>query len=152
MQKQCVSARVFWYQSLGFLAIIALTWVDELVGLRSLVLGHNDYIFQFRQSTLEMLLVLAVWLLVTGATRRLCARLRQAESFMRVCAWCRRIEYGSRWMKLEDFLKHGFDTPTSHGICDECLAKEKAAIALAKARKRQADAASVSQPSPELGG
>ncbi len=143
MQKQCVSARVFWYQSFGFLTIMGLGWLDELVGLGSLILGHNDYIFRFRQSALEMLLVLAVWLLVAGATRRLCARLRHVESFMRVCAWCRRIDYGNRWMKLEDFLRHGFDTPTSHGICDECLAKQKAAIALAKARKHQANRAVV---------
>jgi hypothetical protein len=132
--------RVFWSQSAGFLAIIALSWFDELTGLRSLVLGDHPYISDFRESTLEMLVVLVVWLLVANSTRRLIGQLRHLDAFMRVCAWCRRLDHGGRWIHLDEFLREGFNTPTSHGICAECLAKQKEAIAAAKPARNATEA------------
>ncbi len=135
MRKEARSTRILLYQSLGFLAIMSLSWFDELIGLRGLVLGNHPYISDFRESTLEMLTVLAVWLVVALSTHRVLSRTRHLESFMRVCAWCRRIEHCGRWMRIEEFLKMGFDTPTSHGICEECLEKERAALERAKATR-----------------
>ena len=124
--------KILLYQSAGFLIIIALSWIDECLDLHRLILGHNPYISDFRESTLEMLLILVVWLLVARVTRRFIARLRLLESFMKVCAWCRRIEYKGRWMPLEEFFEQGFDTPTSHGICRDCLDKTKSALEASK--------------------
>ena len=132
MNRQEKPGTVLAYQSVGFLALITLCWLDELVGLRSLVLDHHPFIQDFRESTLEMLLIFGVWLIVAGSTRRLFARVRHLEGFMRVCAWCRRIEYQGTWMPLEKFLQHGFDTPTTHGICGDCAEKTKTAIAQAR--------------------
>ena len=81
-----------------------------------------------------MLLFLAVWLLVSNSTRRLLKQVRQLEDFLRVCAWCRRIDYKGEWMPLEDFMEQGFDTPTTHGICPECLRQKKEAMERARAR------------------
>jgi hypothetical protein len=132
MDKQARPGSVLIYQSTGFLALIALCWLDELLGLRSLVLDNHPFIRDFRESTLEMLLILGVWLIVAGSTRRLFNRVLHLERFMKVCAWCRRIEYHGDWMPLEKFLEQGFDTPTSHGICADCAEKTKAAIERAK--------------------
>jgi len=61
------------------------------------------------------------------------------EKFMRVCAWCRRIHFKGEWMPLEEFMRQGFDTPTTHGICTECLRQQQAAVAKVKeARKMKA--------------
>src|SRR5215467_7627216 len=135
MNKHEKPGIVLAYQSLGFLVLIGLCWLDEFVGLRSLVLDNHPFIRDFRESTLEMLLILGVWLIVAGSTRRLFARVRHLEGFMKVCAWCRRIEYNGTWMPLEKFFEHGFDTPTSHGICCDCADKTKAAIERAKQLK-----------------
>jgi hypothetical protein len=51
---------------------------------------------------------------------------------MRVCAWCRRIFYRNRWIRLEEFMRQGFDTPTSHGICPECMRAETEQIERAR--------------------
>jgi hypothetical protein len=69
---------------------------------------------------------------VSGSTRRILDRIRYLEKFMRVCAWCRRIDYQGRWMPLEEFMQQGFDTPTTHGICKECLSREKEAYERSK--------------------
>lgn len=140
MEKETRLSKVLLYQSVGFLVIIALCWVIELTGLHKLVLGNHPYISDFRESTLEMLLILGVWLVVAGFTRRILRRVKHLEGFLRVCAWCRHIHYHGEWIRIEKFLQQGFDTPTTHGICPECLRKEQEAMAKAKERRAAAHA------------
>jgi hypothetical protein len=135
MQVKVPLSKVLFYQSVGFLAIITICWLIELIGLRKLVLGDHPYISDFRESTLEMLIVLAVWFLVAASTRRMLAHTRHLEGFMRICAWCHHIDYKGDWIRLEDFLERGFDTPTTHGICPQCLAEQQAAYRKAKAAR-----------------
>jgi hypothetical protein len=113
-------------QSVGFVTIIVLAWFNELVDLRSLILGDHPYISDFREATLEMLFVLVVWLLVTASTRRLLARLKTAENFLHMCGWCRRVRTKSGWLSLEKFLFQSHNTATSHGICEDCCRKQAA--------------------------
>ena len=126
------------YQSAGFMALIALTFLDELLALPSLIFGEQSVIADFRESSLKMLLILAVWFLVAGSTRRILAHVRHLEGFMRICAWCHHIDFKGRWISMEDFLQQGFDTPTTHGICPICLAKQQAAINKAKQERAAA--------------
>src|ERR1044071_2068922 len=92
MQKE-KRPRILIYQSAGFLAIIGLAWLDECLGLSSLILGNHTFLPEFHVSTLEMLLVLAVWLLVSTATRRVLEHVRRLEGFLKLCAWCHRVEH-----------------------------------------------------------
>ena len=117
---------------------MVLCYLDEFLKLPSLVFSDHPFTFVYRRSTLDILLVLAVWFLVSTSTRRIMERIRYLEKFMRVCAWCRQINYNNEWMPLERFMKHGFDTPTTHGICHECLAKQEALVERAKLAKKNA--------------
>ena len=132
MQNQVPISRVLRVQSLGFLVIIAVSLLNEFLDLRSLILENHPYISEFGGSALEMLIVLVVWLLVVGATRRVLLRVHYLEGFPRVCAWCHHINFKSRWVRLEEFLQREFDTPTTHGICPTCAQKQKAAIKAAR--------------------
>lgn len=125
-------SKILLYQSLGFLSIIALSWLDDSLKLSRLIFGENPILPEFHASALAMLFVFAVWLLVTASTRRMLDRVKHLEGFLKVCAWCRRIDHKNRWMPLEEFLQEGFDTPTSHGICEDCLKTQKEALARAK--------------------
>jgi len=130
--------RIVIYQNFGFLGIIALCFLDELIKLPSLIFSDHPFAFVYRRTTLEMLLVLAVWLVVSNSTRRVLERVQYLEKFMRVCAWCRRINYQGEWMRLEEFMKQGFDTPTTHGICTECLQLQRAAAEKARVSREAA--------------
>src|SRR5712664_339654 len=116
MKMNSQLTRVVLFQNLGFLAIIILCFLDELIQLPTLIFSDHPFVFIFRKSTLDMLLVLAVWFLVSTSTRRIMEHVRYLEKFMRVCSWCRRINYQDEWMPLEEFMRQGFDTPTTHGI------------------------------------
>src|ERR1043165_2791494 len=120
--------KVLLCQSLGFLAIVFLSWFDELVHLRSLILGSHPYISDFRESTFEMLFVLVIWFLVLAHTRRLMQRLDKLEALLRVCSWCRRIRTNDGWTHFEEYIAVKFDTKTSHAICQNCLGKQMAAV------------------------
>jgi len=126
MLKESRLGKVFLYQNLGFLAVILLGYIDELARLTTLVFGDSQW--QLGKSTLGMLMVLAVWFLVSTSTRRVLDRIRYLEKFMRICAWCHSVDHKGRWMPMEEFLRQGFDTPTTHGICPKCLAAQKGAI------------------------
>ena len=126
------------YQNIGFLAIAVLCYLDELLHLPSLIFSEHPFAFLFQRSTIEFLLVLAVWFVVSGSTRRILEHVHYLEKFLRVCSWCRRINYQDRWMPLEEFMQQGFDTPTTHGICTECLRKQQAAAEKAKAARQSA--------------
>jgi len=130
------------FQNLGFLVILLICYLDDLLKLPALVFSGHPFAFLFRRTTLEFLLVLAVWFLVSNSTRRILEHVQYLEKFMRVCAWCRRIHFQGEWMPLEKFMRQGFDTPTTHGICTECLQKQQAAAAQAKAARDRAAAAS----------
>jgi len=130
MKMNSKLTRIVVYQNLGFLGIMAIGYLDELIKLPALIFSGEPFVFS--RSTLDMLIVLAVWLLVSASTRRILERVRYLEKFMRVCGWCRRIDYRGEWMRLEDFMAQGFDTPTTHGICPECLSQQKAAAERAK--------------------
>lgn len=119
-------------QSAGFLAIILVCLFDELLGLSSLVLGDHSYIVDLKDFTVKMLLIMCVWLLVSGSTRRILDHAQHLAKFMKVCAWCRRIEHEGRWMPLEAFFRTSLAKPTSHGICEECLRKAKTQIDAAR--------------------
>jgi hypothetical protein len=140
MKKNSQLTKIVLYQNLGFLAIIALCYLNELIKLPTLIFSDHPFAFVYRRTTLEMLLFLAVWFLVSMTTRRLLKRVRQLEDFMRVCSWCRRIDCNGEWMRLEEFMQQGFDTPTTHGICPECLETQRAAIAKAKLARKNTEA------------
>jgi len=49
------------YQNLGFLGILILCFLDDLLQLPGLVFSETSLRLRYRRSTLDMLLVLAVW-------------------------------------------------------------------------------------------
>lgn len=132
MKMNSQLSKIVLYQNLGFLGIIALCFLDDLTRLPSLIFSDHPFAFVFRRTTLEMLLVLAVWFVVSASTRRILEHVRYLEKFLRVCSWCRRINYQGQWMRLEEFMQQGFDTPTTHGICTECLQQQRAAAEKAR--------------------
>ena len=92
--------RMLWYENIGFLAIIILSWANELLDLPRHVFGGNTQV-NWHESAMESFLVLVVWVSVHVVTRRLLARLYYLEGSLRICAWCRKVGYEDKWLSLE---------------------------------------------------
>lgn len=119
MARSKKASRILWYQANGFLIIISHAGMDELISLPSRIFGgvpHSNW----RESALESVVALLVWIPLYFFTRRILERLYYLDDFVRVCAWCRKIGDGADWIPLEEYFSKGFDIKTSHGICPTC--------------------------------
>jgi hypothetical protein len=120
MKTQTYVSRILWYEAIGFLAIIVFSWINELSDL-PYFLGGVQYVPNWRESTIETLIVLLAAIPVMILTKRLVSRLRYLEGFLRICAWCKKLEHNGEWIPLEEFFEKKFQTETSHGMCLACL-------------------------------
>jgi len=114
------------YEVVGFLAIIALSWINKLLGLPSLIFG-TDHLGGWHESLSETAIILLVAVPVIVLTRRLVTRLHYLEEFLKLCAWCRKLHLDNAWVPVEEFLQRKFDTRTSHGICPAGKAEQRKA-------------------------
>src|ERR1051326_3596582 len=79
---------VLWYECIGFLVIIALSWVNEIEGLPQFLFGGKVPERDWRDTAAETLVIIYVWAIVFGLTKKLVDRSEER----RVGKECR-----SRW-------------------------------------------------------
>jgi hypothetical protein len=120
-------SRILLYEVIGFLVIIVLSWIDDITDLSHFV-GSTQSIHNWRQSILGTLMVLLVAIPVMILTRRLVSRLYYLEGFLRVCAWCKKLDHNGEWIPLSEFFERKFQTETSHAICLTCRDDMKATL------------------------
>jgi len=114
---------VLWYQSIGFGFILLLTWLNELTDLPHTLLGGQPHAGNLRFCILETIVVLVAWGILFLATRRLVAHLHYLNGLLRVCAWCRKVNYEGDWVQMEQYFARGFKVESTHGICPDCAKK-----------------------------
>ncbi len=119
-----IPKRILLYQNIGFMLIIAISWLDEMIGLPSMIFGsgHNHI---YGEAILEAFVVILIWIPVHMMTKRVLARLFYLENLVKMCAWCKRIMFNGKWYTQEEFYKMGFKTMVTHGICHDCLEKQE---------------------------
>jgi hypothetical protein len=122
------ASQILALEIIGFMAIIALSWGNELLGLPSLLFGGGHRV-NWPESLLETALVVIVAIPVIVITRRLIDHMHYLEEFVRVCAWCKKLNVRDQWVPMDEFLELKFDTATSHGICPACHAEQRRRVA-----------------------
>src|ERR1700712_1115935 len=109
-------------EAIGFSLIIVLSWATEVFQVPHL-LFHEPVLFNWHRAFLRTAVVLAIWIWVHLATKRVLRRLHHLEEFLLVCSWCRKVGYEGEWLTTEEYFGSKFHTETSHGICPECAKK-----------------------------
>jgi len=107
-------------EAAGFLLIIAIIWLDEILDLPRLLLGAPATPLRLGEGLLESLLTLGVGTVVVSITYRAFRRIEYLQSLVVICAWCRRVRSGDEWLGVELFLEQQHNSHTTHGICDAC--------------------------------
>jgi hypothetical protein len=110
---------IYWIEAIGFSAIIALSWANELIGFPGMIFG-GPVTPNWREAIMETVIALLVWSAVLLMTRKILKRLYYLEEFLRICAWCHKIGYNGQWVPIEEYFGREFATKTSHSICPEC--------------------------------
>ena len=123
MNHERITRRLLLYESLGFVLLITVSWLDELMGLPALLFGSAVQP-NWHEAALEAVIILGAAIPTLWLTRRLVRRLVYLEGFLHVCAWCRKINVNDdQWMPMEEYFKTELNTKTTHGICQECSEK-----------------------------
>ncbi|PWU11549.1 MAG: hypothetical protein C5B50_23150 [Verrucomicrobia bacterium] len=111
------------WQSLGFLIIIVLTWSDALFDLAHAIFGREHQATDWNRTAIVTVVIVLLWIISAYKVYRVVSRLSYLESFLHVCAWCRKIEHEHSWMSLEEHFNRKTGRRASHGICPECSKK-----------------------------
>lgn len=106
-----------------FFIITMVLWLDEIVDFPYLLLGAPPTPYRPQEYIIETVSVLLVAIIVMIITIILLRRSRRLERFLRVCAWCRRIWVDDEWVSFEEYALRRHSLKSSHGICEECVAK-----------------------------
>jgi hypothetical protein len=119
---------VYWqkallWQSLGFLIVLVLTWSDAIFDLAHIILGlpHRDV--DVNRTAITSVVIVFLWMFSGYKIYLVVSRLSYLESFLHVCAWCRKIKHDDRWLSLEAHFTQKTGGKVSHGICPECSKK-----------------------------
>jgi hypothetical protein len=106
---------------LGCLMIILIIWADELLDIPHKLFNASASLPRISEALLESGLVLLLGTIVVIVTilMVMSKRIRELESFIRVCAWCKKLKIGDSWITLEQYLEEYQGTRSSHGICRE---------------------------------
>ena len=106
-------------EAIGFSLIIALSWLTEFLHIPYLLFSEPHEI-NWRRAVIRTVVIVAVWLWVHLATKRVLKRLHHLEEYLLICSWCRKVGSEGRWLSMEEYFGSKFSTETSHGICPEC--------------------------------
>jgi len=106
-------------QIIGFLALAALVWMDELLDLPHVLFGAAASPHRVEEALLESVVILLLGTAVSAWTIRAARRVAYLESFVILCAWCRRVHYADTWLSVEAFFAQ-HRARTSHGLCPDC--------------------------------
>ena len=120
MQKTKTSTEsILTKEAIGFSLIIVLSWATEILHVPYLLFSE-PHTFNWHRAVLRTVIIVAVWLWVHLATKRVLQRLHYLEKYLLICSWCRKVGQDGEWLTMEQYFGSKFSTQTSHGICPEC--------------------------------
>ena len=123
MKKQRIYEKlILLLELIGFGGVLLLIWLDEYVDIEFRYLGAPKTPLRPQEYWFETCAVLLLGTVIVLATLWVFRRLRFYDDFIRVCAWCRKVEVAEEWVTFEDYMKLQHDVKSTHGICPTCRA------------------------------
>ncbi len=120
--RSVVFRRTLLLEGAGFLLIVVIIWMDEILDLPRLLFGAAPTPLRLGEAWLESALTVAVATVIVSITYRAFRRIEYLESLVVMCAWCRRVRAQEEWLTVEAFLEWQHNARTTHGICEGCAA------------------------------
>ena len=122
--KPSIQLQVIAFEIFGGFLILASLWMDEILNIHDLFLQSLNLTREMDELILETGLSIIGILIMVAGTLILFIRLRKLESYIVMCAWCRKVKLDGSWISFEDYLVQKQHTETSHGICSTCAEEQ----------------------------
>jgi hypothetical protein len=113
---------LFWH-GLGFVTIVMVLWADKLFQIGQHLGVSEENTESYLEVSAKSGVVVLLWMFSAYKIYLIVSRLSYLESFLHVCAWCRKIEVKNKWLTVEQHFAQQTGGKASHGICPECASK-----------------------------
>ena len=113
------SLSVLIVEAIGFLAIIAMSWMDELIDFPH-VLGDPISNNRWEEASVETIISLLVAAAVLVGTKLVLDKMKYLEGFLPVCATCKKIRVVEKWVPIEEYISDNAPVVFSHSYCPVC--------------------------------
>lgn len=128
MSKRTFTTRILFFEGVGFVLVLVLLWLNELLDLPHRLLGAPSTPVNWRESILESVLVLALAAVILLWTYWALARIRHLEGFVPICLNCKRVDASGKWIPIEVYITEHSEAVLSHSVCPECKEKHYAKV------------------------
>ncbi len=110
----------FW-QFLGFVFLLCLVWVNELLDLAHLIYGtHSDGIDWIGTCILTACVILSGFVVISHTFVQ---EKRLLQGMFTICSYCKKVQINQeQWQRFDSFIADTTLAEFSHGICPECYA------------------------------
>jgi hypothetical protein len=102
----------------GLLLVFALS--DEPLDLAHRLFGTPAQPFIWQSGALEGIGICLVLLVVLIVQRSFLKRIKLLEGLLPICAFCKKIRTGGKWVPIEEYISGHSDASFSHGFCPSC--------------------------------
>ena len=124
MKKPWFSKRIIYYETMGWLFIILVIWLDEILDIPHFLFGANQTPINWIEGIFETLTISLGWIIIIYFTNKLLNKIRHLEGFLPICASCKKIrDDNGCWKQVESYIRDHSEAEFSHSICPECAKK-----------------------------
>ena len=118
-----MSKTIVVFELMAFGVVIAMLWLNEILDCPHLLFGAPATPTNWVESIFETALVLVLCVAVTGLSWMSLKRIKYLEGFLPICAACKRVRAGTKWVPLEHYVRDHSEADFTHGMCPECIEK-----------------------------
>jgi hypothetical protein len=101
------------------IAIIIYLWLEEVLDLPHMI-GFQKTPINWVESLMETVVIGIAAIAVIVWSNRLLARITYLEGFHAICANCKKIRTGKRWLTIEEYMQSNTSLRLSHTVCPSC--------------------------------
>ncbi len=124
MKKPWFLKRIIYYEVIGWLFIIFVIWLDEILDIPHYLFGADQTPINWIECVFETITISLGWIVIVCFTNKLLNKIRHLEGFLPICASCKKIrDNNGRWNQMESYIKDHSEAEFSHSICPECAKK-----------------------------
>ena len=131
MVRDVVIRRLLLCEAVGFSAVIAMLWADEVFDLPHVLFRAGATPINWTECVIESIFVGFLGAFVLIASEAILERIRYLQGFLPVCSHCGRICVGDEWMSFEAYMSRHAKEAYSYGLCPGCEARTRALAAAA---------------------
>ena len=120
MKKERFVKKIIRIEIIGFLIVIIISWLDELLDIPHIFFGASPSPINYFESIFESTLISVIAIIIIVITHMLLQRLNFLEGVLPVCSFCKKIRIKKQWVPIERYIRDRSEADFSHSVCPEC--------------------------------